>query len=240
MHARFHPTRIALFLVFPILAALLSACASREGSSASSSDTSGSSGSSARTASGSMPPPSDVTQVIRMSTTRPSRPINKALVVAVLERNDLRRQMEDEFVRQLKAHGVDAIAGYSILPSPSDEMDREKLKQEAERNGADAVLIAGLVHIERSTGEDPGRAVGGRGDFRAGYPALSYQSYDQPPMTTQIRDVTMETRVFDARSRDLLWDARTRTIIMREPAKDIPQFVRTLVNGMRMDGLLPS
>ena len=71
------------------------------------------------------------------------QPFRKVVVMAALQREDLRRCIEDEFVRQLAARGVQAIPGYTLVPEPG-EHNPEKVKREVEKTGADAVLLSGL------------------------------------------------------------------------------------------------
>jgi hypothetical protein len=159
----------------------------------------------------------------------------------MLSRDDLRRQMEDEFARQLKERGVDVVPCYTVgKAADQGPVSREELKRHAASVGADAVIIAGLVRVDRETKMDPGELVGDRGEYRPGYPALSYESYEQPPTTTQERTAILETKVFDAKTAGLLLTARTETAVMTDPAQAIPGFVQVIVQQMEKAHLLPS
>jgi hypothetical protein len=62
----------------------------------------------------------------------------------------VRRNFEDEFVVQLQAAGVDALASYRYIPE-NQGIDEDKLKEAAQRARADAVLFPRLVQTEQKT-----------------------------------------------------------------------------------------
>lgn len=185
------------------------------------------------------PSPSPTKVISSMDTPTTGRqPVRKVMVVAMLRRPEIRKLIEDEYARQLGAHGVQAVQGYTLMTEP-DQVTRERLKQEASRVGADAVLISGVVRREANEVTTPGILVNSRGEYRPGYPPLSYEAYQQAPETEQQRTNFIETKVFDARSNDLLWTAQTETVVMTDPNRHIPGFVQAIVAQMAKDHIVP-
>jgi hypothetical protein len=165
--------------------------------------------------------------------------IRKVLVVAMHTQPQFRNPMEDAIASNLRARGLETVTAHTVIPDAM-QVNREHLKQEAQRNGCDTVLIAGVLSRKDVDVMDPGMAVGGRGEFRAGYPALSYQSYQQAPTSTDERQVVLETKVFDANTESLLWVARSEAVIQPNITPRFPVFAQSIGDKMQQDGLLPA
>ena len=52
----------------------------------------------------------------KMDESRRGKPVSDILVIGITYKEDVRRAFENEFVTQLKAAGVDAVSGLSVLP----------------------------------------------------------------------------------------------------------------------------
>jgi hypothetical protein len=166
-------------------------------------------------------------------------PIHKILIVAMHTRPDLRNPFEDAFARDLESRGIQAVPAHTLLPDPQ-QVNRERLTQEARRGGFDTVLIAGVIRRQNVVTLDPGVTVGDRGEFRPGYPALSYKSYDQAPSDTVEHEVILETKIFDANDASLLWCARTGPLTTTDVTPQLPDLAQSLTNKMQEDGLVPA
>src|ERR1043166_6056520 len=79
-----------------------------------------------------------------------SASFRRILVGAIGGQPSIRRNLEDEFVAQLRSDGVDAVASYQYIPE-DEGLDEAKLKQAAKQANADAVIIARLVNVEQKT-----------------------------------------------------------------------------------------
>jgi len=84
------------------------------------------------------------TQSNQSGKTRHMRRIRKGYGNCSCQRPIYRRIIEDEYVLQLKARGVDAIASYSTLPDSSQD-DQKAIAKMVEQLGADTVLVSRLV-----------------------------------------------------------------------------------------------
>jgi len=173
---------------------------------------------------------------------RPAR----ILVLAVAKERGPRTLMEEEFARQLKAHGVEPFIGTTIFPEeglPS----RDAIIAKAGELKAEAVLV--VRFLKKSTGESstPLR----RYAVPAGF-ATSWEGYTASPtsMTSYsdvgIRDVsygfyyiTLETTMFDLKTNNPLWSAYTSTKYEDHPLKKIGPFTSTIMNELDKAKLLP-
>jgi hypothetical protein len=67
---------------------------------------------------------------------------------------NVRRNFEDEFLVQLRAAGVDALPSYRYI-AEDEKIDETKLKQAAQKAGAEAVLFARAVQVEQKSQPGP-------------------------------------------------------------------------------------
>ena len=170
----------------------------------------------------------------------------KILLLAVAKERGPRTLMEEEFARQLKAHGVEPFLGTTIFPEeglPS----KDAVLAKAEELKAEAVLV--VRFLKKTTGETsaPVRRYAVPGGF-----STSWEGYTASPtsMTSYsdvgIRDVsydsyyaTLETTLFDLKTHNPLWSAYTSTKYEDHPLKKIGPFTTTIVHELDKAKLLP-
>ena len=68
----------------------------------------------------------------------------KIMVIGLAKKPEIRRLFEDEFVRQLKARGTEAIASYTVL-AEQQQNDQAAIAAKVKEMGADSVLLTRLV-----------------------------------------------------------------------------------------------
>ena len=77
------------------------------------------------------------------------------MVMGVSTQPSVRRVFEDEFVGELKAAGVGAVASYTVIPQDG-KADEATLQQAVREADADGALTTRLVRIETKTQVTPG------------------------------------------------------------------------------------
>src|SRR5215813_1852794 len=77
-------------------------------------------------------------------------PLKKVMVMGVSNQPALRRTFEDEFVKDLKAAGVDAVASYQFIPDDG-KAEEARVKEAVKQARADGVLITRLVRVDVNT-----------------------------------------------------------------------------------------
>jgi hypothetical protein len=70
------------------------------------------------------------------------------------EETSVRRNFEDEFLARLRAAGIDALASYRYM-AEDEKLDETKLKEAAQKAGADAIIFARSLQVEQKTNIGP-------------------------------------------------------------------------------------
>jgi hypothetical protein len=170
----------------------------------------------------------------------------KILLLAVAKERGPRTLMEEEFARQLKAHGVEPFLGTSVFPEEGLPSKDAVLAKAAELK-PDAVLV--IRFLKKTTGDTT--APVRRYAVPTGF-ATSWEGYYASPtsMTSYsevgIRDIsygfyyaTLETTLYDLKTQNPLWSAYTSTKYEDHPLKKIGPFATTIVNELDKAKLLP-
>jgi hypothetical protein len=163
-------------------------------------------------------------------------PYRKVLVLAMGPREDLRRTYEDAFVRELRQRGTVAIESYTLLPLPTEHVERDAVVKAVADSGADAVIVTRLLKMEsRVVGGSPaytppttslyGYQAMGSYYRPVGYGDSALQAY--PSMVA-----TLETSLFDAATARVAWSGTTETFDADEAQRQIPGLVKTLITAM--------
>ena len=170
--------------------------------------------------------------------------LHKVLVVSITRKDANRAVYEDLLASELGQHGVEAVAGHTLMPGRL-KGDPDLLDQTVKKAGADAVLTVQTVKVERQTTVQPGYLdtypgywypeafpnwdLHGYYDSMTGYGPAYISSYDV---------ATIQVNVFDTSTGKLLWAA---TVTSSEPenvisvAKDLGQMV---VKSLVKEGLI--
>ena len=164
----------------------------------------------------------------------------KIMVIGLLHSPANKRLFEDEMVRQLRTKGIDALAGYSVIPE-NPAPDKEVVEKVMKEQGADAVLIARIVdrktvqNVIPSTpmpaGPVYGPAPGYYGARWGGYYAYS------PPMVVQDEYAVAQTNLYDLKTEKLIWTAASETWLADSDAKTVLTFVDVVMKRLARDGI---
>jgi hypothetical protein len=162
----------------------------------------------------------------------------RLLVVGVSNADSTRRLFEDEFVKQLKARGLEAIPSYSQLPGDG-RPNQQDVVAAIRKSGADSVLVTQIKGTETRTDVsyryEPMLVPGGYYGFYSG--AWS-NAYSATPTVYQYDIVNAETKIWTTGTDKLLFSVLTRTFDPSAPQREIPPFVAMLVEQMAKGGLL--
>ncbi len=151
----------------------------------------------------------------------------RVMVAGLGGETSVRRNFEDEFLVQLRAAGVDALPSYQYV-SEDQAVDENKLKQAAQKAGADALLFARSVRVESkteaSTGFYPYTSFGWWGDhFGAGWSGVF-----GAPSVYRYNEYTSETTLYDLGKNEVVW---TGTIKTTEP-ENVRTAIRSYVEAV--------
>jgi hypothetical protein len=149
----------------------------------------------------------------------------------------LRRNFEDEFVAQLTAAGIDALASYRYVPE-IEGIDENKLKQAAQTARADGLLVVRSLRVEEKT------------NYPAVGPEISFGIFGSNvgagwsgiPGTSgpyRYNEYTSETVLHDVARNDLVWTGTVKTTDPTNVQSAIKSYVQTVIKALAAQNLLP-
>lgn len=167
--------------------------------------------------------------------------LSKIVIVASDGTTADSRVIEDIMVQKFGATGVQAIPGYSTVPADARKGEGP-FSAAISATGADGVLMIRLLRVDTKTQVStmmvPSAGWGPYGGFYGGfyggpgfYPVTDVSQYDV---------ATVETNLYDARSRRLIWAGTTETINPSSVATEAPGFADLLITQFRARGLVPA
>lgn len=166
----------------------------------------------------------------------------KALVLLVTENPTIIRIFEDEFSQQLKTRGIDAVPGYSFLPTDR-KLDPGEIAAAAEKVNADSVFITRLVDKKSYETYYPGSVYATHpGAYRYGwndYYARGFDYYHATPGYTVQQDILyVETQLFDVQNKSLIWSVMTQTIVGEPMESEVRGFVKVIMKNLTQNHLV--
>jgi hypothetical protein len=163
----------------------------------------------------------------------------KIMVIVVAKKPVIKRIFEDEFVRQLKARGVDAVASYTVMPDKKQD-DHVVVAAKVKEQGADAVLISRLVSKKTVQTYVPGSIYFPPSNYGTwhDYYVYGYQAIYTPGYTAEDEYALMETNLYDARNDKLIWSVASETELQGSNQDQIKSYIGVMVNAMADQKLL--
>jgi len=163
--------------------------------------------------------------------------LKKVMVMGVSTQPSVRRVFEDEFVNELKAAGVEAVASYTLIPQDG-KADEATLQRAVHESGADGALISRLVRRETKTQVTPGyyQPVPAMGFY--GWYSSAWIGYYEPPTVYQYDVVTLETSLYDIDAQRLLWAGTTETFSPSNVRKDTRDLAKLIIDALKQQRLI--
>ncbi len=163
-------------------------------------------------------------------------PLKKLLVVGVSNQPALRRSFEDEFVKELKAAGVDGVASYNFIPEDG-QVEETRLKQAVEEAGSDGVLITRLVRVDVNTQVAPAYYPPMGMGFYGGYTGAWGGFYSSPVVSTT-DTLVLETNLYGVTESNLLWSGTTQTFAPTSIKQNMPGFAKVVIGELQKQKLI--
>lgn len=162
------------------------------------------------------------------------------MVVGAIEQDAIRRNLEDRFVAELRAAGVDALPSYRLVADPGKDIEAS-VKTALQSAGADGVLVTRLIRVEQRTDASPGylQPHFGFGYYRWYHPGWYGGGYYTPPSFYQYPVYYSETTLYNAAKNDIVWTGTIRTIDPENANQAIEDYVATVVSALKVNHLLP-
>jgi hypothetical protein len=162
--------------------------------------------------------------------------MRRTLVIAVVRKPTTQRMLEDEFVRKLKKHDVEAVSSYTLVPEGT-KLDEAGWKRVVSDNHFDSVILSRLTNYEVTDKEVDAKVMNApnySGTSGYGYYNMSYAAMYQPGFSLREETAAVETRVFLAEGAKQVWSAQSKTNIEegRDPQAQIRDFVSLILSKL--------
>ena len=162
-------------------------------------------------------------------------PAKKVLIMGLSQKKGIQRYFEDEFVRQLRERGSDAVAGYTVLPY-EQAMDKDFIVTKAKEAGADTILVATPLGREKQRTYVSGQAYGVPGSYHrwGSYYGHAYS----PGYVVEDEYVYIETNLYVIATEKLIWSAQSETLIIATDQELTKSFIKTMIDKLSSDKLV--
>jgi hypothetical protein len=153
----------------------------------------------------------------------------KIMVIGVVKYPEIRKLIEDEFVRQFRDRGVEAVAGYTILPDTA-VVDKNVIIEKMNALGTDTMLIARHVDQRTAMADVPGTSWYG------------YYGVHSAGVVATDKYALMQTKVYDLKTEQPVWSASSETwLTANVPDRTlIQEFITAVLNQMASQKIIAS
>jgi hypothetical protein len=159
--------------------------------------------------------------------------VKKIAVFWIVQAPQNRLLAENEFVRQLKARGINAMPVYVVI-EPDKLVDRDTAKAKIKELGADALLT--LRVTDKQTVQSP---IPKPGTTDPSNQASYYQYIYDAPTVDPSGPAYLETILFDVKTERRIWTARSVTKVDMIDQKAVSEFISLMIDRLVADGMIP-
>lgn len=171
--------------------------------------------------------------------------VHKVLVVSFASKDASRAVYEDTLVAELKKHGVDAVASYSII-SAATLPDWHVLDRAVRSTGSQGILAVQTIKVEKQTTVQPSAVASPYPGYwyPQGFPDWDFPGYYRSmalygPSYISTYDVaTMQVNFFDASSDKLLWAGTLQTMEPEKVTSVAKDLARKVTRELKKEGLI--
>jgi hypothetical protein len=165
----------------------------------------------------------------------------KVLVIGASDERGPRSLVEDEFARQFKEHGTDAIASHKVFPA-GPKPSKEEVLAKTKELGADAIMVIRFLKKDMGDTHTPVR----RYSVPQGFDT-SWDSYMGMGATTEvgIRDISydynvisMDLAIYQTESGKPIWSALSQTTYQEGPLKQIKPLTTAVMKELANEKLI--
>ena len=159
--------------------------------------------------------------------------IHRVMVIGVFKNQALRKEFEEEFVRQWTLRGVLAVSSLEVLPSTTT-LNKVGVAPIAKAQRFDAVLVSRLLKIQRF-------GAGKRADLTIDTTAQNeiqnlntvLQILLAPPAYATPYDLAaVETNLYDVASEKRVWSGISETTMIGKVSKLIRPFIKVILKSL--------
>jgi hypothetical protein len=167
-----------------------------------------------------------------------TRPLQKVLIVAVAEKDIIRKQFENVLADQLSKRTVEAIPSNKVMPQNDAKLNREAVIAKVKELGIESVLVARSISKKEITNHEyskdmniGGIAANKEGWFGYGFGYKSQQEYDSDYFT-------VSTRLYNVSSEKPIWSYIAQVRVEGSGQGAVTQLVPTIVAQLEKSQLV--
>ena len=172
-------------------------------------------------------------------------PYDNVLVVSLFKSFDMRRFLENEIVKQLKARGIDAVASTSMIDVKTP-LNRDSVLAAVGEANSDAVLVTQLLDGQTSfkvKDRRPESTYNVRPTYYYNVWNVELAEYSEPRGLEAVHELLMATQVFSVSTKEPVWTIETRSKLKRNidrqfSGTSIVDEAKAIASAMAKDGLL--
>ena len=161
----------------------------------------------------------------------------RIMVGGLGEDTSIRRNFEDEFLIQLRAAGVDALPSYRYL-SEDEKIDEIKLKQAAQKSGADALIFARSIQVEQKTQYGPSYIPYTSFGIFGPHVGASWHGWGGVPSVYYYNEYVSEITLFDLVKNEVVWTGTIKTAEPDDVRAEIKSYVETVMKALDAQNLV--
>ena len=162
-------------------------------------------------------------------------PMRKIVVAGDVGSTTSNRVLEDAFAERLRTEGVEAVPAHA-LAIDADTKD-PSFASAVQGSGAQGLLLVRLLGVDTRTQVSTTMVAGGMGWGRGPWGGSTWQPVQR---VSQYDLATVETKLFDVKTRSLVWSATTETFNPRSVAQEVPSFATVVIGELARRGILPA
>ncbi|MBU5613994.1 DUF4136 domain-containing protein [Geomonas azotofigens] len=171
--------------------------------------------------------------------------LHKVLVVSFARKETSRAVSEDTLAGELRKHGVDAVASYSIL-SQATIPDWHALDRAVRSTGAEGIITVQTIKVERQTTVQPGGVASPYPGYwyPPAFPDWDFPGYYRsmalygPSYVTTYDIATIQVNLFDVGSDKLLWAGTLQTLEPENVTKVGKDLADKVVKSLQKERLI--
>ncbi len=158
-------------------------------------------------------------------------PVKKIVVFCIMHDRAGRILFEDEFVRQVKARGINALPGYIIIPQDKF-VEKDAALAKMRSLGADVILSTRLIDkVAMET------ALSGPGPNDPREPGFYGYVYD-PGTRGDSEPAYLETNLIDLKTERRVWTARSKTKVEVVNKELIVDYIELMIDKLVSDKMI--
>jgi hypothetical protein len=165
-------------------------------------------------------------------------PMRKIVVVGSVDNIADGRVFEDIFAEQLRAAGVDGVAGHTVIANDARAGESEFAAAVA-KSGAQGLLLVRLLRVDTRTQVSTTMVSGGMGwGWGGGWGSPFGPTMVPVQQVSQYDLATVESKLFDVQTKQLVWAATTTTFNPTSVARETPGFASVIIGELAQRGII--